>query len=144
MEWLGWSRKGEFSKRIGITYEEVQSLDDELVIIRDRVLDIPPFVVPQTGEFVGRTEISKVGTDWDQLPKAEAELRHDGRVELILARGELAILANCVEVILQETAYMGPEGRDSELHSRIGMRVPEIEALRHELRRLDREARGDE
>jgi hypothetical protein len=137
MEWLG-RKKDEFPKRIGITYEEVRSLTDELVITRNRMLDIPPLVVPQTGEFIGRTEIRRAGTTWDSLPRIEGEKLSDYRFVLVLERGELGILANCIDVVLQEMAYMSLEGRDSELHSRTGMRARDAEALRDELRRLDR------
>jgi hypothetical protein len=141
MEWLG-RKKDEFPKRFGITYEEVRSLTDEPVITRNRILDIPPLVVPQTGEFIGRTEIRRAGTAWDSLPRIEGKKLPDDRFVLILARGELAILANCIDVVLQEMAYMSPEGLENELHSRTGMWPWEFEALRDELRRMDRKTRA--
>jgi hypothetical protein len=142
----GWlRRKGargiEFLDRVGITPEEARSLRDELVITRNRVLDIPPLVLPP-GELISRTEVRKANTAWDALPKVEAALLPDGCVVLTLTRGELAIFANCVDVMLQEMSYMGPEGRDSEMHSRIGIRSWEAEAFRDELRRLDRTTRA--
>jgi len=95
-------RKGasgsEFLDRVRITPEEAQSLRDELVITRNRMLDIPPLVVPQTGEFIGRTEIRRAGTAWDSLPRIEDEKLSDDRFVLVLARGELAILANFIDV----------------------------------------------
>ena len=143
----GWLRRkgasgSEFRDRVGITAEEAQSLRDELVITRKKMLDIPPLVVPQTGEFIGPTEIRRAGTAWDYLPRIVGEKLSDDGFVLVLARGELAILANCIDVVLHEMAYMSPEGLENELHSRTGMWSWEFEAFRDELRRLDRKARA--
>jgi hypothetical protein len=43
----------------------VRSLTEELVITRNRMLDIPPLFVLETGELIRRTEIRMVGTAWD-------------------------------------------------------------------------------
>ena len=142
----GWLRRkdaseAEFLGRIGITVEEARSLRDELVITRNRLLGIPPLVVPQTGELIGVTEVRRSGTAWDSLPRLEGQKLSDDRFVLVLARGELGIVANCIDAMLQEMAYMGPQGRDSELHSRTDMRARDAEAFRDELRRLDRKTR---
>ena len=139
-EWLR-RKKDEFPERIGLTYEKVQPLREELRITRNRMLDIPPLVVPQTGEVVGRTEIRRAGTAWDALPRIEGQKLSDDHFVLVLPRGVLAILANCIDVVLHEMAYMSPEGLENELHSRTGMWSWEFEALRDELRHLDRKTR---
>jgi hypothetical protein len=133
--------KEEFPTRVGITSEEYESLQDELDLVRYGPLGYPRPRDSQTGGPWGPTEPRRTGTAWDNLPKME--VLADGRVALTLARGELAIFANAVEAALDKLAPTRSGWGASEFQSRQGLRVGEAEDLISELRRLDRETRGE-
>ena len=136
-----WRKRNEFPSRVGLTYQEARSLSDERLIIRYGLLgDERPFD-RRTGRPYGPTKPRKTGTAWDALPKMKAEILPGERLSLVLARGELAIFANCVDVALEELAPTRSVGGENEFHSRIGISTREAEAFRDELRRLDRETR---
>jgi hypothetical protein len=127
-----WRKRDESPTRVGITFEEAQSLMDGILLVRYDVLGVPRHQNPHTGEFHGTTEVRETGTAWDELPKIGAGLLPDGRLTLTLGRGELAIFANCVDVAIESL------GAD-EFWIRRSMTPEEAEAFRDELRRLDRE-----
>jgi hypothetical protein len=129
-----WRKKDEFPARVGITFEEAQSLMDEILLVRYDVLKVSRHQNPHTGEFHGTTEVRETGTTWDGKQKIEASLLPDGRLTLALGRGELSIFANCVDVAVDTLSK-------EEFFIRRSMTPEEAEAFRDELRRLDRETR---
>ena len=136
-------RRDKFALRVGTTYEDACSLSDELLLNRYDLLGTPRPYDPSTGQFVGGVRgVRKTGTAWDEMPKIDATLLPDGRLTLTLGRGQLAIFANCAEVTLQKLAPTRSDIDENELHSRTGMWSWEVEALRDELQRLDRETRA--
>jgi len=137
-----WRQRDAFPTRIGTTYEELRSLNDELLLIRYDLLGTPRPYDLSTDRFDGGTkEASESGTAWDQMPKIEATLLSDGRLTLTLRRGELAIFANCIDVALDTLkAKVSRVGRE-EFWIRRGMRPEEAEKFRDELRLLDLETR---
>lgn len=86
----------------------------------------------------------KTGSGWDALPGMEAELLPDGRVAYVLARGELAIFANIVDVAIEELGAKSSESGRAEFKTRTSVEPEEAEAIRDELRRLDRQTRSVE
>src|SRR5215210_1681390 len=91
--WLGeakgelWNKKEEFPKRVGTTFEEAESLGDEFFLIRFGPLGYPRRD-PHTKRLRGPDGVRRTGTAWDELPKMEAQVLPDGRLELKLARAE--------------------------------------------------------
>jgi hypothetical protein len=134
-------KEEEFPPRVGVTLKEAESLHDEFFLIRYGVLGFQRDRDPRTGELWGPTEVRSTGTAWDRLPKMEAEVMPDGRVALTLARGELGIFANCVEVAIEELVPTGSVVEREDFKSLKGMTIEEAEELRDELLRLDRETR---
>lgn len=140
---LLWRKRDEFPIRVGITFEEAQSLSDELLLVRYDVLGETRPIDPPTGRYDGGPrEIRSTGTAWDELPKVEAELLSDGCFALTLGRGELAIFANCVDVAIEELKAKSSRVGRSEFITRTSIEPEDAEAFRDELRRLDREVRG--
>lgn len=136
-------KQHEFPARVGISYEQADSLWDELFLISYDVLGQPRHRNPHTGELLGTKEVRRTGTAWDRMPKIEAELLPDGRLSLVLGRDELTVFANCVDVALEELAPRRSEVNYSEWMTRTSTEPEEAEAFRDELRRLDREVREE-
>jgi hypothetical protein len=134
-----------FKERVGIAYEQARAISAELMIIEHDLLGVPRGALnPLTGRHEGRPpEPGETGTEWDQLPRIEAEMLPDGGgMALTLGRGELAIFANCVDVALEELGAKRSRSGAAEFWIRRTMTPEEAEAFRDELRRLDRETRG--
>jgi hypothetical protein len=136
--------RASFRGRVGITYEEAGALSAELLNIRYDLLGVGGGPRnPRTGEREGRPpEPKKTGTEWDQLPKIEAEmLPEGGGMALTLGRGELAVFANSVDVAMEEMGAKTSRSGAAEFWIRRTMTPEEAEAFRDELRCLDRETR---
>ena len=136
--------RAAFKGRVGITFDEARALSAELRIIEHDLLGVPRGVLnPRIGRHEGRPpEPKKTGTEWDRLPRIEAEmLPEGGGMALTLGRGELAVFANCVDVAMEELGAKTSRSGAAEFWIRRTMTPEEAEALRDELRRLDRETR---
>ncbi len=137
--------RAAFEERVGIPYEEARAISAELKIIEHDLLGVPRGALnPHTGRREGRPpEPKRTGTQWDRLPRIEAEmLPEGGGMALTLGRGELAIFANCVDVALEELGAKRSRTGAAEFWIRRTMTPEEAEAFRDELRGLDRETRG--
>jgi len=123
----------------GLSLEQVRSLQDEVRSVYYELLAKPRVTHSRTGELDPPLVPRKTGTAWDELPQIESEPLPDGRVALILARGELNIFTNVVGVML---AYLTPDRSQSdrdELDSRHGLQVEQLQALMVELEKTRRE-----
>jgi hypothetical protein len=123
----------------GLSYAQVRSLEDEVMAAKYELFGRARVTNPWTGELHPPLELRKTGTAWDRLPRMEAEPLPDGRVALVLERGELNIFANAVGVML---AYLAPDRSPSdrdELDSRHGVKVEEVQAFMVELEKTRRE-----
>jgi hypothetical protein len=133
-----------FEERVGIPYEEARAISAELKIIEHDLLGVPRGALnPRTDRREGRPpEPKKTGTEWDRLPRIEAEMLPDGGgMALALGRGELAVFANCVDVAMEELGAKTSRVGAAEFWIRRTMTPEEAEAFRDELRRLDRGTR---
>ena len=95
--------RAAFEERVGIPYEQARAIIAELMIIEHDLLGVPRGALnPHTGRREGRPpEPKRAGTEWDRLPRIEAEmLPEGGGMALTLGRGELTIFANSVDVAL--------------------------------------------
>ena len=136
--------RAAFEERVGITFEEAGVLSAELTIIEHDLLGVQRGPRnPRTGQREGRPpEPRRTGTEWDRLPKIEAEmLPEGGGMTLTLGRGELAVFANSVDVALEELGAKTSRSGAAEFWIRRTMAPEEAEAFRDDLRRLDRETR---
>ena len=134
--------RAAFKGRVGITFDEAVALSAELTLIEHDLLGVSRGPRnPRTGQREGRPpEPKRTGTEWDRLPRIEAEMLPDGGgMALTLGRGELAVFANCVDVALQELGAKTSRSGAAEFWIRRTMTPEEAEAFRDELRRLDRE-----
>ncbi len=136
--------RAAFEGRVGLPYEEARAISAELKIIEHDLLGVPRGALnPRTGRHEGRPpEPKRTGTEWDRLPRIEAEKLPDGGgLTLTLGRGELAVFANCVNVALEELGAKTSRSGAAEFWIRRAMTPEEAEAFRNELRRLNRETR---
>jgi hypothetical protein len=134
--------RDDFPARVGITFREARSLDEELFLIRYDVLGVPRPAQGTNRRLWSLVVPGRTGTTWEQMPKIEAELMPDDALALVLGREELSIFARCVDVALET---MGAKRSDSgriEFGIRTGMEPEAAEALRDELLRLNQKARG--
>lgn len=131
--------KEEFPGRIGITYEEAESLSDERLLIRYELLGEKRPTDSRAGELHVPTEPRRSGTPWDESPKMKAALLPDGRVALDLARNEIPVFASCIEAVLRELAPDGSPSGENELHSRTGLSVEEAKRLMRDLSLIEAE-----
>jgi hypothetical protein len=133
-----------FRDLVGIRYAEGKSLDDELSIIGKDLFGFPANMSERDRELYERvmpTEPKKTGTAWDDMRMIEAALLPDGRLSYVLARGELAIFAGAMDMMLENLAPRRDEPGRVEVRLCVGAEIEEVEALREELRRLGREMR---
>lgn len=135
--------RAAFPARVGLTFEEAQSIRDELFLIRYNVLGEPRLVSPSARRLQELTKPRRTGTPWDFLPKIEAETLPGGELALTLGRGELAVFANSVDVAMEERWSKRSRAGRSDFMVRTSMEPEEAEAFRDELRRLDRETRAE-
>ncbi len=131
---------------MGVSAEEAMSLDDELSIISKELFGFPPNMSEENREryeqVMPKTPAG-TGTAWDVMPKIEAELLPEGRISYTLARGELSIFAGAIDMMLENLAPDRSRGSRTEVWFCVGgAEIEEVDALRDELRRLDREIRG--
>ena len=142
-EYSGHNRTA-FEERVGIPYEEARAISAEVRIIEHDLLGVPRGALnPRTGRHEGRPpEPKKIGTEWDRLPRIEAEMLPDGGgIVLTLGRGELAVFANCVDVAMEELGAKTSRSGAAEFWIRRTMTPEEAEAFRDKLRRFDLETR---
>jgi hypothetical protein len=140
----GRDRLARFRELVGITYVEGKSLDDELWIIHTELFGPPQFQSERDRKLYEQHKPEspeRTGTAWDGMPKIDAELLPDGRVSYTLARGELSIFAGAIDMMLENLAPRRNESDRAEVRLVMGVEIEELEALRDELRRLDRETR---
>jgi hypothetical protein len=78
-EYLGHNRAA-FEERVGMPYEAARVISAELKIIEHDLLGVPRGTLnPRTGRHEGRPpEPKETGTEWDRLPRIEAEMLPDG------------------------------------------------------------------
>jgi hypothetical protein len=129
---------------MGVSAEEAMSLDDELSIIGDVLFGSPENMSEEDRERYEQVmpkKPRKTGSAWDDLPKIEAEPLPEGRISYTLARGELSIFAGAIDLMLENLAWHRNETERAEVRLVMGVEIEELEALRDELRRLDRETR---
>jgi hypothetical protein len=135
-----------FRQLAGITYGEGKSLDDEFSILGRELFRPPQFQSERDRklyEQVMPKTPAETGTAWDGMPKIEAELLPDGRISYTLGRGELSIFAGAIDMMLENLAPDRSKGSRTEVWFCVGgAEIEEVEALRDELRRLDREIVG--
>ena len=140
----GRDRVARFRDLVGVTYTEGKTLYDELSIINRELFGPPQHQSERDRELYEQAmprEPSRTGTAWDSLPKVEAEVLADGRVAYALARGELSIFAGAIDMMLENLAPRRDEQGRAEVRLCVGAEIEEAEALRDELRRLDRKTR---
>jgi hypothetical protein len=122
-----------------LSLEQARSLQDEVRSAYYEILAKPRVTHPRTGQLDPPLVPRKTGTGWDELPKMEVQRLPDGRVALVLARGEIDIFTNAVGVMLAHLAPdRSPSDRD-ELDSRYAVKVEEVQAFMVELEKTRRE-----
>ncbi len=133
-----------FHELVGITYVEGKSLNDELSLITRELFGPPQLQSKRDQELYEQVmpkTPTETGTAWDGMPKIEAELLPDGRISYTLARGELSIFAGAIDMMLENLAPRRDELGRAEVSIVMGAEIVELEVLRDELKRLDRETR---
>lgn len=125
---------------IGLSEAQTKSLWEEFLLLRYKKFGEPRPTHPRTGQVLWEPdEPRSTGTDWDELPEMEGKLLPDGRVELILARGELRIFRNLVISMLDALHW-----DESEMVVRVReMSVGDAEAMANQFERLEWEMPND-
>ncbi len=148
IQWALWTaitaldrHEGWFRELTGLSLAEAQSLDDETTGARYALDGRPRRLDPKTGGFEPILKPRRTGTAWDDLPRIEAEKLPDGRVAITLPQEKLAVLPELLEASLVYVAPRRTEDEESAFRLRFAASTEEAEALRDELRRLDRETR---
>jgi hypothetical protein len=144
------ARKGRdslarFRELVGITYVEGQSLDDELWIIHTELFGPPQFQSERDRKLYEQhkpVSPERTGTAWDDMPKIEAEPLPDSRASYTMARGGLSIFAGAIDMMLENLAWRRDGPGRAEVSIVMGVEIEDLEALRDELRALDRDTRG--
>ena len=134
-------------KLAGVTYSQAWALTDEITAVLYFVEGRPRTVDPRTGELRPPVEPRRTGTAWDDLPKVEikelldATKLSDKCVVLVLPLEKVAALADALDVSLARVAPNRSESEKNDFRLRVAPSTEKGEALRDELRRLDRETR---
>ncbi len=114
------NKRDEFLARTRVTFEEAESLEEELVLVRYHVLGVLRQGDPAADRLQEMTGPRRPGTAWDWLPRIEAEKLPGGGPALTLRREELSMFANCVDVALEELAPARSDIDNSEFFTRTG------------------------
>jgi hypothetical protein len=137
---LEWDEKW-FRELSGLSPAQVRALNDELKAVRYALEGSQRFISAVTRELTPPLEPSKTGTEWDALPKIEAENLPGRIVVVTLPQEKLAVFPELLEASLVYVAPYRSASEESNFRMRFQSSTEEVEELRDELRLLDRELR---
>jgi hypothetical protein len=126
-----------FGELSGISFDQSQSLNDEMMSVRYALEGRPRTIDPRTGEPRPPLEPRKTGTYWDELPKMEAQNLQDGRVAVTLPREKLAVFPRLLEASLVYVAPNRSKDEEERFQGNLGASTDEAQELADELRRLN-------